>query len=78
VCMGFAEQVSARQIAHSDEPLLNAQVAGAERLKQGDQWRFTRSGSGHVDALYAAAGAVHLARTIPTVGKPRLVTARDT
>jgi hypothetical protein len=78
VCMGFAEQVSGRQIAHSDEPLLNAQVAGAERLKQGDQWRFTRSGSGHVDALYAAAGAVHLARTIPTVGKPRLVTARDT
>jgi hypothetical protein len=78
VCMGFSEQVTARQIAHSDEPLLNVQVAGAERLKQGDQWRFTRSGSGHVDALYAAAGAVHLARTIPSIGKPRIVTARDT
>jgi hypothetical protein len=38
---------------------------------------FTRSGSGHVDALYAAAGAVHLARTIPSIGKPRIVTARD-
>jgi hypothetical protein len=37
---------------------------------------FSRKGEGHVDAAYAAAGAVHLARTLPApVGKPRLVVA---
>jgi hypothetical protein len=84
-CMGFAEQVSAVRgeagsaaggIAHSGDPLLNAQVAVAERLKRGDAWTFVRRGTGHVDAVYAACGAVHLARTLPTsVGKPRLVVA---
>lgn len=62
VCMGFSEQVGAKRIAHSGDPLLDAHVAGAERLTQGDGWRFSRKGTGHVDALYAAAGAVHLAR----------------
>jgi hypothetical protein len=64
VCMGFSEQVSAKRIAHSGDPLLDAHVAGAEKLMHGDGWRFSRRGSGHVDAAYAAAGAVHLARTI--------------
>jgi hypothetical protein len=64
VCMGFSEQVSARQVAHSGDPLLTAHVAGAEKLLQGDSWRFTRRGASHVDALYAAAGAVHLARLV--------------
>lgn len=78
VCMGFAEQVTAGRIAHSDDPLLNAQTDGAEKLKRGDSWVFVRSGEGHVDAVYAAAGAVHLARTLPApVGKPRLVVAPD-
>lgn len=76
VCMGLAEQVSAGQIVHSDDPLLNAHVTGAERLKQGDAWRFSRKGEGHCDAAYATAGAVHLARTLPvSPGKPRLVVA---
>lgn len=76
VCMGFAEQVTARRIVHSDDPLLNAHVGGAERLKRGDVWVFSRKGEGHVDALYAAAGAAHLARTLPPpVGKPRLIVA---
>lgn len=76
VCMGFAKEIDARQVAHSDDPLLNAQVGGAEKLKRGDAWVFSRRGGGHVDAVYATAGAVHLARTLPpSVGKPRLVTA---
>lgn len=62
VCMGFVEQVSSVRIAHSGDPLLDAHVAGAEKLSHGDGWRFSRKGTGHVDALYAAAGAVHLAR----------------
>lgn len=65
VCMGFAELVDAKHIAHSDDPLLNAQVPATEKLRQGDAWRFTRRGSGHCDGTYAAAGAVHLARTLP-------------
>jgi hypothetical protein len=78
VCMGFAEQVGAAQIVHSDDPLLNAHVAGAERLKRGDAWVFSRRGAGHVDATYAAAGAVHLARTLPSpIGRPRLVISPD-
>jgi len=68
VCMGFAEQVTAAKVAHSGDPLLDAHIAGAEKLTHGDGWRFSRKGAGHVDALYAAAGAVHLARTL--VSKP--------
>jgi len=77
VCMGFAEQVTAGRVCQSDDPLLNAQVGGAERLPRGGGWVFSRRGAGHVDAVYAMAGAVHLARTLPPpVGKPRLVVAR--
>ncbi|WP_239154567.1 terminase [Amycolatopsis sp. FDAARGOS 1241] len=65
VCMGFADLVQAGEIAHSDDPLLNAQIASTEKLRQGDGWRFTRRGAGHCDATYATAGAVHLARTLP-------------
>lgn len=67
VCMGFSEQVGARRIAHSGDPLLDAHVAGAEKLVSGDGWRFSRKGGGHVDAVYAAAGAVHLARGLMKV-----------
>lgn len=75
-CMGLEEQVRAGRVAHSDDPLLNAHITGAERLRRGDAWVFSRRGGGHCDAAYAAAGAVHLARTFPApVGKPRLVVA---
>jgi hypothetical protein len=78
VCMGLAEQVTAGRVVHSDDPLINAHVLGAEKLKRGDTWVFSRRGGGHCDAAYATAGAVHLARTLPTaVGKPRLVIAPD-
>lgn len=75
-CMGFADLVAAGQVAHSGDPLLDAHVAVAERLRAGDAWRFSRRGDGHVDAVYAAAGAVHLARTMPApVGRPRIIVA---
>jgi hypothetical protein len=74
VCMGLEEQVRAGRVVHSDDPLLNAHVTGAQRLKRGDGWVFSRKGDGHCDAAYAAAGAVHLARILPPpVGKPRLI-----
>ncbi|NIJ10619.1 hypothetical protein FHU38_000963 [Saccharomonospora amisosensis] len=76
VCMGLGDLVDARQLAHSGDPLLDAQVPATEKKRVGDGWRFTRRGAGHCDATYALAGAVHLARTLPaTVGKPRLVVA---
>lgn len=65
VCMGFAEQVIAGRIAQSADPLLDTQLAGTEKEYTAGGWRFMRRGAGHCDASYAAAGAVHLARTLP-------------
>ena len=77
-CMGLEEQVRAGQFLHSGDPLLDAHIAEAERKARGDRWVFVRRGDGHVDAAYAMAGAVHIARTMPPpVGKPRLVIASD-
>jgi hypothetical protein len=73
VCMGFATQVTAGAVLHSGQDLLDTHVTAAERLWTGDRWVFTRRGAGHVDAAYAAAGAVHLARTMPA---PRKVSRR--
>lgn len=64
-CEGFSAEVSSNQVVHNNNPLVNAHVLGAEKLMQGDKWRFTRKGKGHADAAYAAAGAVFLARTLP-------------
>jgi hypothetical protein len=76
-CMGLASLVASHQVAHSDDPLLNAHTKAAEKLVAGDRWRFTRRGTGHVDAAYAAAGAVHLARLLPpSAGRQRLIVAR--
>lgn len=75
VCMGFESLVTAGQIAHSGDLLLNDHIGAAERLKNGDAWRFSRKGEGHCDAAYAAAAAVHLARMLPpSLGPLRLVT----
>jgi hypothetical protein len=71
-CMSFADLVAARRIVHPSDPLLDAHVAGSQRLVSGDGWRLCRKGVGHVDAAYAAAGAVHAARTLPPpTKKPR-------
>lgn len=63
VCMAFAKAVTAGQVVHSADPLLDAHVQAAERKARGDTWVFSRRG-GHVDAAYAAAAAVFLARSL--------------
>lgn len=73
-CMGLAELVISRDIAHSDDDLINQHIGAAQKLWQGQTWVFARKGAGPINAAYAVAGAVHLARTLPPpVGKPRLV-----
>jgi len=64
-CQGFAEQVATGHIIHPDDPLLTNHVLNAKKHQSGDGWRFVRKGVGNVDAAYAAAGAVHLARVLP-------------
>lgn len=77
VCMGFADMVESGDVLQSGDPLADAQIEQVERKWTGDRWVFVRRGAGHADAVYAAAGAVHLARTLPaSVGKPRLITSR--
>lgn len=73
VAMGFAELVDARKAAQSADPLLDSQVSAAEKLPRGDAWVFSRKGEGDCDALYAAAGAAHLARTLPPSSTGRLL-----
>lgn len=70
-CQGFADAVASRILVHPDDQLLTTHVLGSQRLNQSDGWRFVRRGVGHVDAAYAAAGAVYLARTTP-VDAPRV------
>lgn len=65
VCMAFAKEVVAGTLAHSGQAMLDAQVATAERQWTGNTWVFTRRGGGNVDAVYAVAGAAHLARSLP-------------
>jgi phage terminase large subunit-like protein len=66
-CMGLEEQAAARHIQHTHDPLMDAQVKQAVQLKQGDGWRFERRGKLPIDAVYAAAGAAHEARTLPVI-----------
>src|SRR5690606_13320723 len=47
------------------DPLLDSQIAAAERLRRGDRWGFTRRGDGNTAAVYSAAGAAYLAQTLP-------------
>ncbi len=70
VCMGFSADVDADLVMHGDDPLLNAHALGAGKRTNGVVWVFDRIGTAegdavHVDAVYAAAGAVHLAKTLP-------------
>lgn len=71
VCMGLAEQVKAREVRHPGDPLLDAHVEAAQKLRRPEGvWVFTRKGAAAIDAAYALAGAVHLARTIPPPPAP--------
>lgn len=69
ICMGLDQQVRAGALVH-DDPLLDQQVKRTQRLRRGDTWTFTRSGSESVDGTYATAGAVHIARTMPAAPAP--------
>jgi hypothetical protein len=75
VSMGFAELVTAGKIAHSSDPLLDGDVEYAEKLtRPGGTWTFSRLGAGDCDAIYSAAGAAHLAQTLPApAGRPRVI-----
>jgi hypothetical protein len=72
VCMGLAKEIAAGTLLHSGQEMLNAQMAEAEWQTVGGARVFTRK-AGNADAVYAVAGAVHLARTLP---KPRNVSRR--
>jgi len=61
-CMGLAELVRAGRVRHGGDPLLTDHMVGAKKWPAGDGWRIVRRGAGHVDAAYAAAGAVLKAR----------------
>jgi hypothetical protein len=76
VCAGFAEQVGARRVTHNGDPLLAGQVTSASRLAAGGGWRFGRSPTG-VEAVYAAAAAVHLARSLRVASRPIVLVARS-
>jgi hypothetical protein len=77
VCMGFADMVDSGDLERSRDPLLNAQAETAEWLTTGGTRVFSRAGGGPCDALYAAAGAVHLARTLPPpIGDIRILLPR--
>src|SRR6266705_2882 len=66
-CQTLADLVDNRALVHPDDPLLNAHITASTRKDQGDGWRFARRGAGRNDAAYAAAGAVHLARSLPQI-----------
>lgn len=72
VCQELADLVKALRVVHPADPLLDAHVRGASKLYTGDGWRFTRKGEGHVDAAYAAAGAVSLALALPPVKRAKI------
>jgi hypothetical protein len=63
--MSFADLVRTGGITHGKDPMLNAHVGNAQRLRMGDRWTFGRRGAGPVNGAYAAAGATWLARTLP-------------
>lgn len=78
VCMGFAALVAEMRVVHSDQASLTTHLGNAEKAVTGPVWVFDRRpGAGHVTGAYAAAGAVHLARTIPPpVRRSRMFVAR--
>lgn len=66
--MGFEELSAAGQLRHPHDPLLDLHVRQAQRLPRGDGWVFARRDQAPIDAVYAAAAAAHVARTIPRLG----------
>lgn len=71
-CMGIAADVVGQSIVHGNDPLLTRHAVTAQKLRRGDAWVFGRRDSGPIDAIYAAAGATFLAKTMPPP-RPKLV-----
>jgi hypothetical protein len=70
VCMGFVEQMDSDALRHDGHALATTHAGNAIRRPRGDLWIFDRRGAGHIDAVYAMAGAVHTARTLPPPPPP--------
>lgn len=71
VCMGLADVVTADELRHPDDPMLNQHVGQTQKLTSPNgSWVFVRSDERPVDGTYAAAGSVHSARTLPPPLKP--------
>lgn len=68
VCMGLAEAVLSGEVQHPEDEMLNAHVKATQRSKPSvdGTWVFMRRNSSPIDGSYALAGAVHMARTMPT------------
>lgn len=71
-CMEFSGLVRSRSLVHAGQELLDTHARGASKLPSGDGWRFTRRGEGHCDGVYAAAGAVRAALTMPEPKRPSM------
>ena len=70
VCMALPTLIRS-EVRHPGDEGLNAHAASAQRLHRSNgTWVYTRRGTGPVDGMYAAAGAVHLARTLPPPRAP--------
>lgn len=71
-CATFADLVEHRAFKHRSSSLLDAHIASASRYEQGEAgaWRFARKGQKPIDAVYAMAGAVQLARSLPAYKPP--------
>lgn len=69
-CMALAALVAAGEVQHPRDPMLDRHIEAAQKLRRGDRWVFTRRGAGAIDGAYAAAAAVHLARTLPAALPP--------
>lgn len=70
VCVGAVDLVTAGRVRHGDDPLLTAHVEGSTPAWRGDAFVFQRRGRSSIDASYAMAGALHLARTLPPPPAP--------
>lgn len=73
VCMGFSSLVQGEDVKHPNDPLLDQHITSSTRLWRGDAWVYARRGASPIDASYAAAGATHLARTLPPAPAPLVV-----
>lgn len=71
-CQELADLIKAIQIVHPADPLLDAHIRSAEKVQTGDSWRLGREGDRCVDAAYACAGSVKLAREMAPVKRARV------